>query len=54
MRCSEDVLTICLKGGELFERLIQLGHISEKDAAVIIKQVIEGIAYLHSKGIVHR
>jgi len=41
-------------GGELFERLIQLGHVSEKDAAVIIKQVIEGIAYLHSKGIVHR
>jgi serine/threonine protein kinase len=41
-------------GGELFYKIVERGNYSEKDAAHIIRQVIEGVAYLHSEGIAHR
>lgn len=41
-------------GGELFDRILDLGHFSEKDASLVIKQVFEGIAYMHSVGACHR
>lgn len=47
------IMDLC-EGGELFERLYQKGSFYEKDAIVIIKQIIEGIAYLHENNIVHR
>jgi calcium/calmodulin-dependent protein kinase I len=41
-------------GGELFDRIIDRGNYSEKDAAFAVRQIIEAVAYLHSKGIAHR
>ncbi|KAJ1476218.1 kinase-like domain-containing protein [Baffinella frigidus] len=41
-------------GGELFDRILDLGHFSEKLAAKVINQVLEGIAHMHSVGCVHR
>jgi len=41
-------------GGELFDRIIEKEHYSEKEAAACFQQVIEAIDYLHSIGIVHR
>mmetsp|Transcript_43691 Transcript_43691/g.68406 ORF Transcript_43691/g.68406 Transcript_43691/m.68406 type:complete len:295 (+) Transcript_43691:114-998(+) len=41
-------------GGELFDRILDLGYFSEKDAALVMKQVLEGIAYMHSIGACHR
>jgi serine/threonine protein kinase len=41
-------------GGELFDRIIELGSFTEQDACLLIKQVFEGIAYMHSIGAVHR
>ena len=41
-------------GGELFDRVVESGSFSEKDACFMIKQVIEACAYLHSIGICHR
>ena len=41
-------------GGELFDRVVETGSFSEKDACFMIKQVIEACAYLHSIGICHR
>mmetsp|Transcript_14511 Transcript_14511/g.14121 ORF Transcript_14511/g.14121 Transcript_14511/m.14121 type:complete len:173 (-) Transcript_14511:730-1248(-) len=47
------VMEFC-DGGELFERLIEIGSFSEKDAALIIKQVLSAIKHLHDKNIAHR
>ena len=41
-------------GGELFDRILELGHFSEKKAVHLIHQVFDGLQYLHSKGIIHR
>jgi serine/threonine protein kinase len=42
------------KGGELFDRIIERGSFSEKQAAFVTRQVLEGVAYMHDHGIVHR
>jgi calcium-dependent protein kinase len=47
------VMEFC-DGGELFDRLIELGRFSEKDAALIIKQILSAIKHLHDKNIAHR
>merc|ERR1712079_842231 len=41
-------------GGELFDRIVEKGSYSEKDAADLIKQVLSAVAYMHSEGVVHR
>lgn len=41
-------------GQELFDKIVERGHYTEKDASNIIRQVIDAIAYLHSQGIAHR
>ena len=37
---------IC-KGGELFDEILQRGKFSEKDGAVLMKQVLSCINYCH-------
>ncbi|XP_072167009.1 calcium/calmodulin-dependent protein kinase type IV-like [Diadema setosum] len=41
-------------GGELFERIVQRGFYSERDAAKCVREICQAVAYLHSNGIVHR
>ena len=41
-------------GGELFDRIIELGHFSESQAVKLIHQVFDGIQYLHTNGMIHR
>jgi len=41
-------------GGELFDTILQRGHLSEREASRIIREVTEAVDYLHSKMIVHR
>ena len=48
------VIMELLQGGELFDKLLQLNHFDEGHAKLIIKQVLNGVAYLHDNYIVHR
>jgi len=49
------MVTDFLPGGELFHKIVQRGiDYSERDAALIMRQVIEGVAHLHDEGIAHR
>jgi len=41
-------------GGDIYDAVLAKGNYSEKDAAFVMKQLLQSIAYLHSKGIVHR
>ena len=45
----EDILIVMdlAEGGELFDRIIDKGNYTEKDAALIIKQVLQACHYLH-------
>jgi len=43
-----------ITGGELFDRIVELVHYSEKDASEIVKKIVLGVHHLHSKQIVHR
>ena len=47
------VCRIC-KGGELFDEILQRGKFTERDAAVLMKQVLSCINYCHQNNIVHR
>ena len=47
------VTEIC-KGGELFDEVLQRGKFSERDAAVLLKQVLSCVNYCHKNNIVHR
>ena len=48
------LVTEYCKGGELFDEIINKVTFSEADAAGIISQVLQAVAYCHSIGIVHR
>ena len=61
--CYEDfdyvhIITEMYTGGELFDKIIDSttdrGCLSERQAANIIKSLLEAVQYLHSKDIVHR
>jgi len=48
------ILTELVDGGELFYKIVDIGSFSENDAARIVKQLCQGVKYLHSMGIAHR
>ncbi|XP_037788437.1 calcium/calmodulin-dependent protein kinase type 1 isoform X1 [Penaeus vannamei] len=41
-------------GGELFDRIVEKGSYTEKDASHLIRQVLEAVDYMHDQGVVHR
>lgn len=47
------VMEFC-KGGDLFDRIVELQRFDENQASEIMSQLLSGVNYLHSKGILHR
>ncbi|XP_038675860.1 calcium/calmodulin-dependent protein kinase type 1G-like isoform X2 [Scyliorhinus canicula] len=43
-----------VSGGELFDRILEREVYSEKDAIILIRQILNAVKYLHDNGIVHR
>jgi len=55
----EDEKTLYLvlelvSGGELFDQIIGKGTYPETEAALVVKQILEAVAYMHLNGIAHR
>eukprot|EP00347_Sterkiella_histriomuscorum_P014917 403359020 len=48
------IVTEICKGGELFDEIIARGKFTEKDAAILMKQVLSCVNYCHKNNIVHR
>ncbi|KAJ1021833.1 hypothetical protein NDA13_005445 [Ustilago tritici] len=48
------IVTDLCRGGELFDRLVEKVHYNELDARHIVKQILQGVAYLHEHDIIHR
>mmetsp|Transcript_66709 Transcript_66709/g.168284 ORF Transcript_66709/g.168284 Transcript_66709/m.168284 type:complete len:543 (+) Transcript_66709:108-1736(+) len=47
------ILELCA-GGELFDRIQELGHLSEREAAIIMQQIFRAVFYMHQRGVCHR
>ena len=43
-----------LRAGDLHKRVSKIGAYSELQALSIIRQILEGLSHLHSRGILHR
>ncbi|EMR11366.1 hypothetical protein PNEG_00393 [Pneumocystis murina B123] len=48
------IVTELATGGELFDRICEYGKFSEKDAVVIITEILDALSYIHDNQIVHR
>ena len=47
------IMMECMEGGELFDHIKEY-EISEREAALIVSQIMEALQYLHTCGVVHR
>jgi len=43
-----------VEGGELFDKIVRVGHLTEAQAGNIVRQVVSALQYLHSSNIIHR
>lgn len=43
-----------MKGGDLFDRIVEKGCLTEAEARPIMQKLLSAVAYLHSMNIVHR
>ncbi|VYS48462.1 unnamed protein product [Arabidopsis thaliana] len=44
----------CVTGGDLFDRIVSKGKLSETQGRKMFQQLIDGISYCHNKGVFHR
>jgi len=54
---NKDMIFLVLElvtGGELFDKIVEKGNYSEKDASNIVSQILRAVQYLHGMGVVHR
>lgn len=43
-----------LKGGELFDRIVEKENYSEQEAAEAIRPIVDAVRYCHNMGVIHR
>ncbi|KAJ2714606.1 Calcium/calmodulin-dependent protein kinase type I, partial [Coemansia spiralis] len=48
------LITELCEGGELFEYIHRRSSLGEAEAAHVVRQIVEGVAFLHANGIMHR
>jgi serine/threonine protein kinase len=48
------VITDLAAGGDLYSLLLRYNKLNEWGIRSIIRQVLQGVAYIHSKGVAHR
>lgn len=56
LKSSEELYLVCdlVTGGELFDLVVEKGHLSEREARRYFAQIIDAVSFCHSQGIVHR
>jgi serine/threonine protein kinase len=47
------MMELC-QGGELFQHVVTRGHLNENDAKPFIRQILEALGFVHSRGVCHR
>ena len=47
-------MTPRVTGGELFDRIVEKGNYTEKDASNLVKTILEAVGFMHEQGVVHR
>ena len=47
------LLSYRVSGGELFEYLAEREKVSEDEAVVFLKQILDGLQHMHEKNIIH-
>ncbi|KAK8587335.1 hypothetical protein V6N12_021832 [Hibiscus sabdariffa] len=53
-RNSVNLIMELCAGGELFDRIIEKGHYSEREAANLFRQIVMVVHNCHSMGVIHR
>ena len=48
------IVTEFIKGGELFDRIVNLKQFNEQKAAYVVNQILLSLNYIHSNNIMHR
>lgn len=48
------LVTDLCEGGELFDTIVRRVSYDEYDARIVMREVLQGVAYLHKKNIIHR
>eukprot|EP00929_Paragymnodinium_shiwhaense_P004581 TRINITY_DN10564_c0_g1_i1.p1 TRINITY_DN10564_c0_g1~~TRINITY_DN10564_c0_g1_i1.p1 ORF type:complete len:343 (-),score=84.99 TRINITY_DN10564_c0_g1_i1:534-1562(-) len=41
-------------GGNLFDRVVERGRYEEHEACLVVEQLLQGVGFMHSRGIMHR
>lgn len=52
-RCGAQIMEL-MKGGELFDYVVEKGTLSEEEASDLVRRLASAIAYMHSMEIIHR
>jgi len=48
------IVTELVTGGELFDKIVELGQYTERNASILVVKIVSAISYLHSVNVVHR